>query len=654
MKKNITILILLISLAHQTQARKYYISATGSDSNSGLTTLLPKQTLTAVNSLSLVKGDSILFKKGDGWYGSLITSCDSIIYTAYGTGTNPIITGFTTITGWTDEGGGIYSNVITSDAQTNMVTFDGVITAMGRYPNSSYLIYESASTNVSITDNELTGTPSWKGAEVVIRKNDWALERRPITNHTTNTITYSGAGWNGISGCGYFIQNDLRTLDQLGEWYHNTANGKFYMYFGAVDPTTKAVNVATKNYCIDIQGRTYITIVGLTINGSINNCVYTSSVSNNLTVKNCTISFSGSNGIYINSTNALIDNNSISGCNASAIRGTSSNITVTNNTITNNGLIKGASNDYYNAVMLSGTNNHIVQYNSIVNSGSSGIAINAGMGINVSNNFVNYSGMILNDNGGIYTSYPNSGTTISGNVVLNSVGNYDGGSTLLSLSEGIYLDELSSGVTVQNNSIAYCGYSGIKLHMANTNIIQNNTCFGNTQTGIYLLNSSTTASTVFNNTISGNIIVALNYSNNITLKDTYNSTCVFGTATNNLYAKPTAANFSTNVVGSGWVDKTLAQWKTFSGQDLDAKIAPFVFVTADARLEYNATNTPVVVALDQNYRDIQTNADHTSYTLAAFSSVVLMKHAAYPSTATRKNVTYNKKTVVYHGKALRY
>lgn len=660
------ILILLISLA--SQATVYYVSASdGSDSDSGLSEVLAWQTLTKVNATTFTAGDIIKFKKSDGWYGTLIINQSGIVgspitYTTYGTGSTPTITGFTTISGWTDEGSGIYSKVITSDSKTYAVTVDGANTGMGRYPNSTYLIYESASTNTSITDNQLTGSPNWTGAEVVIRKNDWALERRPITNHTTTTITYSGTGWNGTAGNGYFIQNNLQTLDQLGEWYHNTSTGKFYMYFGAVNPDTKIVKVATKNYIVDIQGETYITIDGLKLEGSIKQAIYTSIQSNNFTIQNSTIQFTGGNGIQINGLNSLIDNCIISNCHENGIKVDSNNLNITNNNIFNCGIVKGGSAEYSMGIMANVISNTTIEYNSISNTGYNGIGIWGNNNI-IRRNFITYTCLTLNDGGGIYTSGVNAtGTLIDSNVILHAVGNIDGGNTVISISEGIYLDELSTGITVQNNTVAYCGYSGIKLHRANTNIIQNNTCYGNTQTGIYILNGAAMAYT-HDNTISGNIFVAKSAADRcLVLNDGFNAGFVVGAMNNNIYARPIAdtSPIGTNTVGFVWVLRTLSQWQTWSGQDANSTKSPFaISLESDLRFEYNATSSTVVVALDQNYRNISTdpilnNQDHTSYTLAPYSSVVLMKHAAYPSTATRKNVTYNKKTVVYHKKALRY
>ena len=92
------------------------------------------------------------------------------------------------------------------------------------------LSYESFSGMVSITDNQLPATPNWTGAEVYIRNNNYGGQRRTITDHTGTTITYAG-GNNGDmkNGYGYFIQNDVRTLDADKEWFYNLITIKISM-----------------------------------------------------------------------------------------------------------------------------------------------------------------------------------------------------------------------------------------------------------------------------------------------------------------------------------------------------------------------------------------------------------------------------------------
>jgi len=215
-------------------AKNYYVSAAGNDANSGLSTTAPWQTIKKVNSYfsSMAPGDSILFRKGDTFYGAIVvnksgTSTLPIVISAYGTGAKPIISGFTKLTSWSLVSTGIYQAAIPGvKTSLNLVTLNDKPQALGRYPNadavnSGYLSYESFSGNTSITDNQLTSTTNWTGADVVIRKTLFILDRCKITAHSGGTLTYTnseGSTANGTNNYGYFIQNDIRTLDKLGEW----------------------------------------------------------------------------------------------------------------------------------------------------------------------------------------------------------------------------------------------------------------------------------------------------------------------------------------------------------------------------------------------------------------------------------------------------
>src|SRR3989339_1650912 len=103
-------------------ASTYYVSNTGLDTNNGISESTPWQSISKINATTFSPGDSILFKKGDTFYGSITVSQSGtvgnpITFSSYGTSNEkPVITGFTTISGWTDEGGGIYSKVITSES----------------------------------------------------------------------------------------------------------------------------------------------------------------------------------------------------------------------------------------------------------------------------------------------------------------------------------------------------------------------------------------------------------------------------------------------------------------------------------------------------------------------------------------------------------
>jgi parallel beta-helix repeat protein len=388
------------TLLSTVSATNYYVSATGSDKADGLSPSTPWQTISKVNSIFtyLQAGSSILFNRGDTFYGTLTigksgASGSPITIGAYGAGAKPVITGFTTITsGWTNEGGGIYSKVIASTSLTNMVTLDGKQVGMGRYPDSGFLTFEAA-TDKSITDNGLGSATNWTGAEIVIRKNDWTMDRCHVDNHSGDVLTYSNFGSNQTptAGFGYFFMNDLKTLTTYGEWYHNVGTGKFYMYFGSVDPNSKVVQVATLEDLIQNKvGFDYIVMDNLNMKGAINDAVDYTAQSDFCTVQNCDISYCGDVGVVLGTgTDFTVDNNTISFCNSHAAFSSSSLSKITNNIVSDIGLIVGQS--YYRSGIdgfwLMGYGG-VISYNTIKRIGYNGIGLRYKGAATISYNYI--------------------------------------------------------------------------------------------------------------------------------------------------------------------------------------------------------------------------------------------------------------------------
>ena len=638
------LIIVFLILSSIASATDYYISSAGNDTNNGLSSTTPWKTIAKVNSsFSLMKpGDRILFNRGDTFYGTLtVTKSGSagnpITIGAYGTGTGPIITGFTTISGWTNETGGIYSKTISCESKPNILTIDGVQYGMGRYPNTgTNLIIDSHSTNVSITDADLnTAVTDWTNAEVVIRKNEYIMDRCRITNHTSQTLTYTDANNsdNATDGYYYFIQDDLRTLDQFGEWYYDGT--KLYMYFGADAPTNHIVEVPTINRLVYIKGYfPYITIDGLSFKGANNEVIYFYGADYGI-VKNCDIDFAGGNGILMESANGLIDNNIINHVNQDGILNLR-NTTITNNTIKNVGVIEGIGGA---GSMTNGINNQagdcLIQYNKIDSVGANGIhfGITGTTGVSIKNNLISNFSINMNDKGGIYTGGDwnnqtfNSKGVIDGNIIFNGIGKL-GKSSYGFLVQGIYLDSYSSGISVTNNSIYHCNINAIMLSNASNITLQNNTCYDNS-VSMYFLEWN--ASTIFGITMTDNIFFAKN-ADQITLKVQCNLGTLgnFGTADRNYYARPVDDNITINTYegqldNNRWQLRTLANWQSYTGKDANSHKSPIAITnTNDIRFEYNASKTNKIITLDQPMIDVKGLKYVNSITLLPFASVVLM------------------------------
>jgi uncharacterized repeat protein (TIGR02059 family) len=651
MRKVFVVLLSLLSIA--VRAADYYVSSSGSDSANGLSSSTPWQTISKVNSAfsSINPGDRILFRRGDRFYGALQisrsgASGNPITISAYGTGAIPVITGFTTITGWTNYGGGVYSKALTCQSRPNMVTVNGVNTPVGRWPNTGYLSIDSHSSNTSMTDSELTASPDWTGAEVVIRKNAYIWDRNRITDHSGTTLYYtSGSYYNAIDGYGYFIQNSIKTLDRPGEWCYEGST--FYMYFGSAGPGSSDVKVSTIDQLASLLDKNYITFDNVSFEGAnlyaiqINNSDY-------ISVQNCSINFTGGNAIHgpWNGTSPYckITNNKISNSNNNAIKlmGDHSNATLTNNTITKTGLIigMGASGDgAYNALDAYGPGS-LVQYNVIEETGYIGIHFSGDNTI-VTNNFVNRYNLVKNDGGGIYTyvgtGTPRSGQKVTNNVILNGVGYGEGEPGNPFNAHGIYMDDRVRNVAVTSNTVAHCSSSGIHIHNAHEIEISKNTLFDNGSGSkdfgaqiIYIHDTYSADDPIRNLNVNNNIFFAKTVDQKIMSFSTItNDISSMGSSDYNCYAKPLDNTYIARTWLNGWNStatyRSLSDWRSLSGKDGNSFISPISLTDVNRiRFEYNSTNSNKAIALNGNYIDVKGTKYSGTLTLPPFSSVVLM------------------------------
>jgi len=539
-------------------ATDYYISSSGNDTNTGLSTSTSWKTIAKVNSAfaNMKPGDQILFNRGDTFYGSLVISKSGasgspITIGAYGTGEKPIITGFTTVTAWTNLGNNIWesANAVSTLSTCNMVVINGMNTPMGRYPNTGYLTYQTFSTNISITSSSVnSAVTNWTGAEVVIKKMHWIIDKYPITNHSGGTITYSnGSSYNGVSNYGFFIQNDARTLDSANEWYYNPSTKKIQIY-----STSTPINilVSSVDKLAYVNGFQYVTINGLSFNGSNTDAISVTapSVDQHIEIMNCNISYSGKDAIVAeNSKYIKIENTVINYANNNAIvlDYNCSHASILNNSIRNTGIIPGmgANGDgTYIALKTDGANS-LIQYNKIDSTGFNGISFSGEAhcdSILIKNNFINHSCLLKDDGAGIYTylypgGTPQKGCRIVDNIVLNSVGNSDGTSSSETQAQGIYLDGNTVNMVVVGNTVANCANYGVFVNGSKNIKIENNTLYNN-KVQLYFYNWGPGITGI---NVKKNIYFSKNSSQlALGFYTAANDISTFGISDSNYYAKP--------------------------------------------------------------------------------------------------------------------
>jgi hypothetical protein len=651
-------------------AKTYYLSnSSGNDANAGTSPTTAWKTISKLNSFTgLVAGDQVLFNRGEVFYGSLIirksgSAGNPIIYGAYGSGQNPVITGFTTVSSWTNLGSNIWesTNSVSSLTSCNIVVISGSNVAMGRYPNSGYLTYTSGTQTSKIVSGLNSSTTNWTGATLVSKKNNWVIDRDLITAHSGTSITHvyhdAPNNYPGKDGYGCFIENDARTLDIQNEWYYNASSKKIRIYSSG---TPSNVRIATIDTLVYTQQFDYLTFENIDFVGS-NSKTFAIAGSGNLTIQNCNLDYAGAIAIWggnnygANSAiNFVFQNNTINHTNDMAIVTADeyTNLLISHNTIKNVGLQAGMGGDgsslfgaYLTIYIKTGT----IEYNILDSIGYSGITFWKPDCIIRYNSISNYN-MTKMDGGAIYTWHGDNssaaGSKIYGNIILNSTGlTATAGTTeTIALVHGIYLDANTQNVEVYGNTMSNLGYCGIYLYSGSSNNnIHDNTIYNCGQTQLLVYNHYSNGKPTINNTFTNNIFFAKTSAQKTALCSVQSPlsdyTNNMGTFSNQYYLRPLDDNLTiATLVGSAYTNMTLAQWQSTTANDIGSKKSPKVITDAnDLRFEYNASSSSKTVSLDGNYIDVKNVSYNGSITLAPYTSAVLIRNGAATNQAPNAN-----------------
>ena len=145
----------------------------------------PIKTIGKLNTISLNPGDTVLFKKGDKFSGTINvgssgTSINPITFGAYGTGDKPIIAGTRDVSGgWTLHSGNVYKKTVSGDVK--QVFVDGVRLRPARYPKTGYLFTTTGTSNTTIVASGLPAD-DYTGCRIIIRTYYFTIDAKTVTN----------------------------------------------------------------------------------------------------------------------------------------------------------------------------------------------------------------------------------------------------------------------------------------------------------------------------------------------------------------------------------------------------------------------------------------------------------------------------------------
>jgi len=639
------LLFLLFLLPVMCMATNIYFDATaGSDAGAG-TIGSPYKTIAKLNTLfaSMSNGDSVLFKRGETFYGEIVCNHSYIKFGAYGTGAKPIITGFYTVPAWTNITGNIWESTAAVSTLTtcNIASINGTNYSMARLPKSGYYTIGTTNGSTTITDASHISTSVITaniGAFVAIRELMYEINNRLITNVSGNTITYTAGNPTRTTpvGWGYILMNDQKLITQAGEWSYNSSTKKLSVYSSG---TPSGVKIPALETAVDLNGEDNCSFTNIQFQGFNTTGINTTS-QNNITVTGCDFSFIGVNVIngYGNSADLIVTGSTFTDIGSRGIWAASSDrALIQNNTCTRIGHYAGMGSngdDSYTAIIANGDNSQVLN-NTIINAGYCGIRWDGAQTL-VQGNFVDTTNYVKDDGGGIYSYQVQYGNNqhdwgaqrvIRDNIVLNAIG-AAAGSTEGAQGFGYYFDGQACNFNVLHNTTANNSKAGIFVNGGARFNIDSNTVY-NSSRQLYVLK------------IGGNIDdISVNY-NTLTAKETTQYAAYYEpgattmpvsfSANNNCYARPIADNTSIWYDANGTNNYvTLSQWKAsaFAGGEDAASTKAFkaVSTTNDLLFVYNATGSTVNKALPAKYANVNGGTAYNGMiTLAPYSSAVLVK-----------------------------
>ncbi|TAF44141.1 MAG: T9SS C-terminal target domain-containing protein [Sphingobacteriales bacterium] len=514
-------LFLMLLSSQSLLAATYYVSASGNDSQSGTSTNTPWKTIDKVNQGDYNDGDIILFRRGDTFRGALDVPKAACQYGAYGLGANPIISGATVVTGWTQHNGNIYKATLNGTKVPNHLFVNGNLITIARYPNTGWLKNSALSPDkksLSSTVLASLGKPNnyWAGANIHVRSFSWLFENRTINSSNganvvmDNDLTETASGTIN-PGWGFYIDNKLSELDAPGEWFFEPNTRTVYLYgLNGGNPSSQLVEASVEDIGIKIFFKNNVKVENLTITMQKETSIQ-AWLSDGVTINNCLIEKSGGTGIEQpwNCKDLKITNNQIKNClnygifwneaddfnnGANLIRG---------NHIGSIGMVAGYGGSgvvQYCGVRTRGKNINFIK-NTIDSTGYVCMLTEANNSLIEKNVFKN-SQLLLDDGGALYINANNN--TIRNNFFLNSFGNRNessglfNGSSFAIMGMGIFSQGGYSGSVIENNVFAHNRSTGLYLDNHTNATISNNLMFNN-KTQMYITNTSGTKSNVNNN-----------------------------------------------------------------------------------------------------------------------------------------------------------
>jgi len=516
-------------------ASTYFVDAhAGNDTWSGQQTQPtgsdgPWRTLRRVAATPLQPGDTLILKCGGTWRepllirgaGSREATVSIRAEPACDESARPEINLAESLGTWVTEGGQVHSTEV--DFQVKQVFVNGQFLEQARYPASGFLIAENGlplpnpgggSTGVVDSRLQIIAGRDAAGAQAYVRTVGWLIESLEVASLAGSQIRFSGSTRYPVrKGAGYYLSGKRWMLTAGPGWYWNPGEKRLYVRLpDGASPAAHQVDVVRHDYGMRLVNQPYVHVSGIRVRyAALDGMRVERSAQTILT--DMEIVASGRDGVaFTTESNGAIQDSLIRESGRDGISlWQSHGVKVMGNRVENSGMTGGPRNSL---AAINATNSNYVHIERNTVSGAGYIGIRFNRNSRVVNNVVRNVCLVLDDCGAIY-SWANIdprplNSVVIGNLIENVVGNRTGSPDSWTLAAGIYLDDLTNGVTVEGNTVSKAE-RGIYLHNAFDNVIQGNTVMdGGAYSLILGVDHKTYPTTGLRaNTIHANILVSM-------------------------------------------------------------------------------------------------------------------------------------------------
>jgi hypothetical protein len=283
--KRVFVIVLIISaIPFITEAKNFYVSVNGSDSNEG-TKKKPFATLErakdAIQNSLQEKGGGVdhIFLEGGSYYierpivfESAVFNGNRKVYIKGLPGQNPVISGGKILRDWKKNANGIWVTQLPKKESWNPreLFIDGQRATRARYPNSDYIrikkVGEDRRTNFFFKNGDFPIPKNTKGVELTLL-HDWSISRievKTIDAKKQQLTTVDSIGTKSPDFFNldqwekdprYYLENAIEFLDVNYEWYFDSEEGNVYLKLPEnLNPETIQIVVPFAESLIQVKG----------------------------------------------------------------------------------------------------------------------------------------------------------------------------------------------------------------------------------------------------------------------------------------------------------------------------------------------------------------------------------------------------------------